>query len=471
MAKVIVNKRANIYHDNGNNKVDFEDNLYRILSRNREYVKKLLSGEKIYPDIPLPIPSGYIYPTSYSESSNWAELMTEPYSTEHTTAVSFEQEGKVATMDATDFFGYDNQPCVAVINCDIGDTAGVTLSAKLLGMVGGYLDQSESWENISNVFSAELAFLDSSATLTFTTDEDVTINSITVYYTESEPPVPPTPPTPDYITSDSTTDADHILTPIETPTAETEAAEVSVTGWTQEGYEHWIYASDASTGAVGGYVLFDIDLGDDNYKLLAQGVNENAYSSGDLSSQIFTPDDYTVEVFTNATGSYNIKATDGNNQLVEITINSVVKYTDTSTPSSYITASSIVDTTNSLAPLVTPSAETEAEEEYITNKFSQDGNNVEAGIYDTCLSVDGGYLLLEIEINGNTYTLLAQSIKNEGYSYGAAIHQYFTAGSYTVDVSGEETYDSPHLIISAVDEYSQPVEVLLDSAKRYFGVV
>lgn len=335
MAKVIVNKRANIYHDNGNNKVDFEDNLYRILSRNREYVNKLLSGEKVYPDIPQPIPSGYIYPTSYSEDSSWSELMTEPYSTEHTTVVSFEQEGKVATMEAGNLLGFDTQPCVAVINCDIGDTAGVTLSAKLLGMVPAYLDQSESWESISNVFSAELAFLDSTATLTFTTDEDVTINSITVYYTESTPPEPPVPPEP--------------------PTTD------------------------------------------------------------------------------------------------------------------YITASSTVDSTDSLAPLVTPTAETEASEENISDKFSQDGDKVQAGIYDTCVSPNGGYLLLGIAIDGVDYKLLAQAIKNEGYSYGSAIHQYFTAGNYTVDVAGEETYDSPHLIISATGIDSQPVTVTLNSAKRYFG--
>jgi hypothetical protein len=332
MAKVIVNKRANIYHDNGNNKVDFEDNLYRILSRNREYVNKLLSGEKVYPDIPQPIPSGYIYPTSWSEDSDWAELMTEPYSTEHTTDVSFEQEGKVATVEIDNLFGFEKQPCVAVINCDIGDTAGVTLSAKLLGMVPGYLDQSESWEDIAGIFSAELAFLDSTATLTFTTDEDVTINSITVYYTESTPPEPPVPPTTDYIT-----------------------------------------------------------------------------------------------------------------------------------------ASSTEDNTNSLAPLVTPTAETEVDEENISDKFSQDGDNVQAGIYDTCVSPNGGYLLLGIAIDGVDYTLLAQAIKNEGYSYGSAIHQYFTAGNYTVDVAGEETYDSPHLIISATDIDSHSVTVTLNSAKRYFG--
>lgn len=465
MAKVIVNKRANLYHDNGNNKVDFEDNLYRILSRNREYVKKLLSGEKVYPDIPLPIPSGYIYPTSYSEDSSWSNLMSEPYSTAHTTVVSFTQEGKVVTMDATDFLGYDKQPCVAVINCDIGDTAGVTLSAKLLGMVGGYLDQSEAWEGIANTFSAELAFLDSAATLTFTTDENVTVNSITVYYTDDTP----VPPTPDYITSDSTTDLNGILTPIETPTAETEASETAVTGWAQEGYVNYISVSGASTGAVGGYVLFDIDLGGDNYKLLAQGVNENAYTYGDESHQYFTAGGYTVDVYTNSTGSYVIGADDGNGQYALPTINSVVKYADSSTPSSYITSDSTVDTSNSLAPLVTPTAETEAAEDNVSSKFSQDGNNVQAEIYDVCVSDNGGYLLLDIEIDNVSYTLLAQSIGNQMYSYGAAIHQYFTAGNYTVDVAGEETYNSPHLIISATDIDSQPVEVTLNSAKRYFG--
>ena len=338
MAKVIVNKRANIYHDNGNNKVDFEDNLYRILSRNREYVKKLLSGEKVYPDIPQPIPSGYIYPTSYSEDKNWAELMTEPYSTEHTTDVSFEQTGKVATFSVNDFLGYEIQPCVAVINCDIGDTAGVTLSAKLAGMTSTYVHQEESWENIANAFTAELVLdgdgMESeNSTLTFTTDEDVTINSITVYYTESTPPEPPVPPE----------------------------------------------------------------------------------------------------------------------------------------PSDYIIASSTVDTTDSLAPLVTPTSETEAAEENVSSKFSQDGDNVQAGIYDVCVSSNGGYLLLGIEIDGVDYTLLAQSIKNEGYSYGSAIHQYFTAGNYTVDVEGEETYDSPHLIISATDIDSHPATVTLNSALRYFG--
>lgn len=468
MAKVIVNKRANLYHNNGNNKVDFEDNLYRVLSANREYVKKLLNGEKFYPDIPQPFPTGYIYPTSYSEDSSWATLMSEPYSNEHTSDVSFTQEGNIVTMDGSDFFGFEKQPCVAVINCDIGDNEGVTLSAKLLGMVSAYLDQSESWDNIANAFTAELVFEDSTATLTFTTDETVVVNSITVYYTDT--PEPPTPTEP--ITSDTVTDLSNILTPLDTPTAETEADEVAVTGWAQEGYVCYINASGASTGAVGGYLLFDIDLGDDNYKLLAQGVNENAYTYGNESHQYFTADGYTVDIFTNSTGSYVIGADDGNGQYVLPTINSVVKYTDTSTPptpSSYITANSTTDTTNSLAPLVTPTAETEAEESDISNVFSQDGNNIVAGIYDTIVKASGGYLLIDIEIDNVDYVLLAQGVKDEDYSYGSAIHQYFTAGNYTVDVEGEETLSDPRLIISAEDIDLHSVEVTLNSVKRYWG--
>lgn len=469
MAKVIVNKRANIYHDNGNNKVEFEDNLYRILSRDREYVKQLLNGEKFYPDVPQPIPTGYIYPTSYSDN-DWAELMTEPYSTEHTYPVSFTQEGNVVTLDVSSFFGYEIQPCVAVINCDIGDTEGVTLSAKLTGMIPAFVNQKETWSNIANAFSAELVLYgdgmgSGESTLTFTTDEDVTVNSITVYYTQSTPPEPPAP---DYYTADSTTDANSILTPLDTPTTETEAEETAVTGWAQEGYVHYISASGASTGAVGGYVMFDVDLGEDNYKLLAQGVNENAYTYGNQSSQIFTPDNYTVTVSTNATGSYVIGAVDGDNQNVTITINSVVKYYNQTAPE-YITAHDVDDDTNSLAPLVTPTEETEAEEHDALDRFSQSGNNVQANIYDVTVSESGGYLLLDVSVGGDSYTLLAQSIYAQSYTYGAAIHQYFTAGNYTVDVSGEETYDSPHLIISATDIDSLPVEVTLTSAKLYFG--
>lgn len=479
MAKVIVNKRANLYHDNGNNKVDFEDNLYRVLSANREYVKKLLNGEKFYPDIPQPFPTGYIYPTSYSEDS-WATLMSEPYSTEHTYPASFTQEGNVVTLSVSDFFGYDIQPCVAVINCDIGDNEGVLLSAKLAGMIPAYVSQSEKWENIANVFTAELVLdgdgIESeNSTLTFTTDEDVTVNSITIYYTDNTPPEPPTP-TPDYYTADTTTDLGSVLTPLDTPTAETEAEETTVEGWRQGvGEDRWISHTSVLTGSVGGYLLITIEFNDEQYKLLAQGINEDAYTYGSVTSQVFElPNLYTADVHTlSGDGALIITVKDMDNLDTAFSVVSTYLYKAVAPtpPSSYITSDSVTDTTNSLAPLVTPTAETELDEDDISNKFSQDGNNVQAEIYDACVSTDGGYLLLDIEIDNVDYVLLAQSIKNQGYSYGAAIHQYFTAGNYTVDVEGEETYVTPHLIISATDIDSHSVEVTLNSATRYFGEV
>lgn len=304
MAKVVVNRRADIYHNNGNNKVEFEDNLYRILSRNREYVNKLLSGEESYPNISQPIPVGYIYPTRYGTGS-WATLMEEPFTTVNSANVEFTQTGKTITMSATPFLGYEKQPCVAVINCDIGNNVGVTLAAKLVGMYGGSYTRDQYWDNIAFTFSAVLNITSSgggSATLTFTTGKTVTVNSVTVYY---KPRIPAT-----------VTDTDNVLSPLVMPNVESAGTQTEIkSNWSyNEGSDSYFTSKDDVSTGSGGCILFNLGHG---IEFVARGINEDVFtSSSAATTQTFNhiSDEmgytaYTAEITTSG-NYYILKVTD-----------------------------------------------------------------------------------------------------------------------------------------------------------------